>query len=167
MRWREPPADQKVVSSSCSSSAVRRLQGLTLCLRRVLVRPGRDAIQSEGEYYERRFSRTRLNFSQIELEEGPCRPPERKKPPKGGFSIQKHRGTGLAGPLVLAPVGGGRLHEVSQPGGELLLLAVLPQSGKLRGHHREFGLRHGDVDVALGILQRFFGGGLGRIRPLV
>src|SRR5687768_4249399 len=33
--------------------------------------------------------------------------------------FQEHRGTGFAGPLVLPPVGGGRLHEVSQPGGEL------------------------------------------------
>ena len=27
MPWRDPPADQKVVSSNCISSAVRRLQG--------------------------------------------------------------------------------------------------------------------------------------------
>ena len=27
MPWREPPADQKVVSSNCISSAVNRLQG--------------------------------------------------------------------------------------------------------------------------------------------
>src|SRR5207245_5551939 len=40
------------------------------------------------------------------------------KSPKTIF--QKHRGTGFAGPLVLPPVGGGRLHEVSQPGGELV-----------------------------------------------
>src|SRR5690348_8555626 len=39
------------------------------------------------------------------------------QPMQGTF--QEYRGTGFAGPLVLPPVGGGRLHEVSQPGGEL------------------------------------------------
>ena len=34
-------------------------------------------------------------------------------------ALRETPGTGSAGPLVLPPVGGGRLHEVSQPGGEL------------------------------------------------
>jgi hypothetical protein len=43
----------------------------------------------------------------------------------------------------------------------LLLLAVLAQRSDLCSHHSQFRLRHRDVDVALGVLQRFLGCGLG------
>ena len=41
------------------------------------------------------------------------------------------------------------------------LLAVLAQRRDLRGHRRELALRLGEVDVALGVLHRLFGGLLG------
>src|SRR5689334_20248770 len=42
----------------------------------------------------------------------------------------------------------------------LLGLAVFPQGRDLGGHHGEFRLRLGDVDLVLGVLQRFLGGSL-------
>ena len=43
----------------------------------------------------------------------------------------------------------------------LFFLTVLAQRGDLRCHHGQLGLRHGNVDVVLGVLQRFFGSGFG------
>jgi hypothetical protein len=48
MAWREPPADQKVVSSSRISSAVMPLQGATRLVSGVLVFVAHAS--GEGEY---------------------------------------------------------------------------------------------------------------------
>ena len=47
---REPPADQKVVSSSAISSAVRPLQGATRLSPLFVLASGQRAVRSEGEY---------------------------------------------------------------------------------------------------------------------
>jgi len=71
--------------------------------------------------------------------------PHKRKPPKGGFLL----------------CGGGSLQRCSA------LLAELAQSGNLCGHDGQFRLCACQIELALGILHRLFGSGLGLVGLLV